>query len=348
MISGPHTRVNPLTGEVVLVSPHRLLRPWQGKVEDLPPDNRPQYDPKCYLCPGNRRAGDFQNPPYDSTFVFDNDFSALLPGTSESAGEAEGLMVSRAERGLCRVICFSPRHDLTIAEMATPDIARVVNVWAEQCLDLGARDFIHYVQVFENKGALMGCSNPHPHGQIWATEHLPYEPSREDFNQREYFARNHRTLLSDYARREATERDRIVCQNEHWTAVVPFWAKWPYEILVVPARPVSRIPELTDVERNDLADILRRVATRYDNLFRVSFPYTMGFHQAPYDGREHPHWHLHAHFYPPLLRSATIQKFMVGFEMLAMPQRDLTAEQAAERLREQSETHYKAEPKQTS
>lgn len=337
----PHRRFNPLTGEWVLVSPHRLRRPWQGRVETLPDEARPAYDPACYLCPGNARAGDAVNPHYESTFVFDNDFAALLPESHGRCSREGTLFLARLERGMCRVVCFSPRHDLTLAEMSHDEIARVVDVWVEQWLDLGAHDFIRYVQIFENKGALMGCSNPHPHGQIWATESLPVEPEKEHRCQREYFHRHHRTMLEDYMSAELERAERIVCRNATWAAVVPFWAKWPFETLLAPLRPVQSIAALDEAERDGLADILRRMTVRYDNLFHVSFPYTMGLHQAPTDGLDHPHWHLHLHFYPPLLRSASVQKFMVGFEMLATPQRDFTPEDAAEQLRDLSEVHYR-------
>ena len=334
----PHRRHNPLTGEWVLVSPQRALRPWQGQVEKLPTEERPRYDPTCYLCPGNTRAGGVHNPAYDSTFVFDNDFSAILPDTPVSL-EHRGLLRLESVPGTCRVICFSPRHDLTLPEMAVPDIRRVVDVWAEQVSELGAR--YRWVQVFENKGAVMGCSNPHPHGQIWAIDTLPNEPAKEDQKQREYLEESGRPLLLDYALVELEQKDRLLLSNEHWLAVVPFWAVWPFETLLMPRRHVPRLPDLTSGERDALADILKRLLTRYDNLFEASFPYSMGWHGAPMDGRGCKHWQLHAHIYPPLLRSATVKKFMVGYEMLAEAQRDLTPEQAANRLRELSDVHYK-------
>lgn len=336
----PHRRLNPLTGEWVLVSPHRLNRPWQGKVEDLSPDNRPAYDPKCYLCPGNKRADGDTNPNYDSTFLFTNDFAALMPDTPRLEMPDSALFNAQAERGICRVICFSPRHDLTVAEMDVPSIERVVRLWKEQYLELGAVDFVQYVQIFENKGAIMGCSNPHPHGQIWATETVPFESMRENERLLEYFASRGHTLLQDYLAAELDRDERVICSNDLWAAVVPFWAKWPFETLVAPRRPIASMADMTADDERALADIMKRLTVRYDNLFNVSFPYTMGFHQAPTDGQKHPHWHMHAHFYPPLLRSSTVQKFMVGFEMLAMPQRDITAEHAAQRLRELSETHF--------
>lgn len=343
MLKNSHRRFNPLTGEWILVSPHRLDRPWQGKREDLPDDNRPQHDPNCYLCPGNERAGGLTNPGYTSTFVFDNDFAALLPDTPDQAyKDASGLMRAEAERGICRVICFSPRHDLTLAQMPPEQVEAVVKVWREQYAELGAMDSVSHVQIFENKGQMMGCSNPHPHGQVWATSTVPFEVAREGSHMLEYFAAHGKTLLQDYLAAEMQAGVRLVCSNDLWAALVPFWAKWPFETMIAPLRPLSSMNEMTRDDEQALADIVSRLTARYDNLFEVSFPYTMGFHQAPTDGQANAHWHLHGHFYPPLLRSATVQKFMVGFEMLAMPQRDITPEMAAERLREVSEVHYMA------
>jgi UDPglucose--hexose-1-phosphate uridylyltransferase len=337
----PHRRYNPLTREWVLVSPHRTQRPWQGQVERPAAEQRPTYDPECYLCPGNPRAGGVSNPAYSSTFVFTNDFAALLPDTPDGTIDKQGLMRAESARGTCRVVCFSPRHDLTMAEMDVADLAKVVEVWVEQYEDLGAQPSIGHVQIFENRGAMMGASNPHPHGQIWATSHLPQQVAREHESQADYYAANGRTLLADYVALELEDGARLICANEHFVALVPFWAVWPFEALVISRRPAGALPDLDAAERAGLADILKRVTTRYDNLFEVSFPYSMGFHQRPTDGQAHPEWHLHAHFYPPLLRSATVRKFMVGFEMLGEAQRDITAEQAAERLRAQSERHYR-------
>jgi len=344
----PHRRYNPLSREWVLVSPHRTQRPWQGQVEQTAPEQRPAYDPTCYLCPGNQRAGGERNPAYDRTFVFTNDYAALLLDTPDGTFErGNGLIRAESERGTGRVVCFSPRHDLTLAEMAPADLTHVVDVWVEQYQELGALPQIGYVQIFENRGAMMGASNPHPHGQIWATEHLPVNVAREQEAQAEYFAANGRTLLADYLALELAEGTRIVVSNEHFVALVPFWAVWPFETLVISRRPVSALPDLLPAERASLAEILKQLTTRYDNLFQVSFPYSMGFHQQPTDGAAHPEWHLHAHFYPPLLRSATVRKFMVGFELLAEPQRDITAESAAERLREQPAVHYRTGDKET-
>jgi len=341
MPRAPHRRYNPLLDEWVLCSPHRLERPWQGQVEDEVPQTRPRHDPSCYLCPGNARAGGQENPDYPTTFVFDNDFPALLPGSASPATDGGGLLVSEPATGRCRVICFSPRHDLTLAEMPPSEIRPVVDTWAQETESLGSDPAIGYVQVFENKGAMMGCSNPHPHCQIWATGHAPLVPARKLLTQRAWFERHGRDLVGDYLERELAEDERIVCRNDHWVALVPWWAVWPFEVMLVPVRRVPDLPSLGGAERDALADVLHRMTVRYDNLFRTSFPYSMGFHGRPTDGEEHPWWRLHGVFFPPLLRSATVRKFLVGFELTAEPQRDLTAEDAAARLREQSETHYR-------
>jgi UDPglucose--hexose-1-phosphate uridylyltransferase len=336
----PHRRYNPLVGQWILVSPHRTKRPWLGQVERTAPEQRPRYDPQCYLCPGNKRAGDAFNPAYANTLVFVNDFSALLPDVPAESPTTDELFRVQPVRGECRVICFSPRHDLTLAQMEVPDIRRVVDVWADQVVELGRT--YRWVQLFENKGAVMGCSNPHPHGQVWAGSSLPNEPAVEDRQQHLYSANHESSLLVDVARRESDLGDRIVVQNEHWLVFVPFWAIWPFETLLLPRRHVLRLPDLSDLERDSLADILRRLLIRYDNLFETSFPYSMGWHGAPTGEGEFSYWQLHAHFYPPLLRSATVKKFMVGYELLAEAQRDLTPEQAAQRLRQLSEQHYLA------
>ena len=337
LFSNPHRRYNPLTNEWILVSPHRTDRPWQGQVEKLPPDTRPSYDPACYLCPGNERAGGARNPPYVSTFVFQNDFSALLPDTPVEELDQRGLLHAASERGLCRVICFSPRHDWTLPDMPLPDLRRVVDVWAGQTTELGALDFIHYVQVFENKGAMMGCSNPHPHCQVWASEHVPTEPAKELHSQSAYLDAHGTCLLCDYLALELKAGERIILQNEHFVALTPFWAVWPFETMVLARRHMGSLPDLNGAERDTLAEVVKRLTTRYDNLFHTSFPYSMGWHQSPADGLGHPETHLHAHYYPPLLRSATVRKFMVGYELLGNPQRDVTAEAAAARLRDMSE-----------
>ena len=338
----PHRRYNPLTGEWMLVSPHRTKRPWQGKVEKPPADERPAYDPSCYLCPGNVRASGEHNPHYTGVYVFTNDFAALLPDVPPAPATGHPLLQMQSQRGTCRVLCFSPRHDLTLAEMPLSDIRRVVDAWAEQTIELGER--WRWVQVFEHRGAMMGASNPHPHGQIWAGNVTPTEPGKEDREQRRYFYQHSSPLLLDYLDLELSEQERIVVENEHWLAVTPFWAVWPFETLLLPRRHVLRLPDLDDAQRHALADILKRLLIRYDNLFEASFPYSMGWHGAPTGpdlSEDMSHWQLHAHFYPPLLRSATVRKFMVGYEMLGEPQRDITAEQAAARLRELSEIHYK-------
>jgi UDPglucose--hexose-1-phosphate uridylyltransferase len=333
----PHRRVNALTGEWVVVSPHRMKRPWQGKVEPAPSEQHPAYDPGCYLCPGNVRVGGNRNPVYESTFVFDNDFAGLLPNAPLGTFATHPLMRSEGERGTCRVVCFSPRHDLTLAEMPPEDIEKVIFLWMEQILDLGTR--YRWVQIFENKGEIMGCSNPHPHGQIWSATALPNEAVKEDFQQRRYAEQNSDVLLLEYARAESGG-ERVVIENDEWIVVVPFWAMWPFETIVVPKRHVLRLPDLSEVECSSLAKVMKRLLTRYDNLFLTSFPYSMGWHGAPTAEGDHGHWQLHAHYYPPLLRSATVKKFMVGYEMLGEPQRDLTPEQAAARLKALSEAHY--------
>jgi UDPglucose--hexose-1-phosphate uridylyltransferase len=338
----PHQRFNPLTGEWILVSPHRTQRPWQGQRESAGNDQRPAYDPQCYLCPGNKRAGDVTNPNYTEPFVFRNDFSALLPDTPLTGAPASEFFRAEPARGECRVICFSPRHDLTLPEMEVADIQKVINVWADQTIDLGAK--YKWVQVFENKGAAMGCSNPHPHGQIWASSFLPQFPAQEHQSQRNYFQHHLKPLLLDYLEQELKSQARVIEQNAHWVLLVPYWATWPFEYLLVPTRHVLRLPDLTDAERKSLAEILKLGLTRYDNLFETSFPYSMGWHGAPFEEGDQQHWQLHAHFFPPLLRSATVKKFMVGYEMLAEQQRDLTAEQAAQRLRDVSTTHYRHKP----
>jgi UDPglucose--hexose-1-phosphate uridylyltransferase len=339
----PHRRLNLLTGQWILVSPQRTQRPWQGKQETTSGGAKIQHDPSCYLCPGNSRSGGkVQNPPYTSTFVFDNDFSALLPDVEDASLNLDGLLVGKTERGLCKVICFSPRHDLTLPEMTQQEVRSVVDVWTQQYAELGAMDGINYVQIFENKGEIMGCSNPHPHGQIWAQESIPEEPAKELVQQEMYFKKHGRTLLGDYLKLEREQNSRIVTENEHFVVLVPFWAFWPYETLVISRRPFGRFTDMTDAEKDGLADILRRITIRYDNLFQVSFPYSAGFHPSPTDGKDHPEWHFHMHFFPPLLRSATVKKFSVGYEMLANAQRDITAEYAAEVLKGLPEVHYKA------
>ena len=338
----PHRRFNPLTGEWVLCSPHRAKRPWQGQVEKAPVDDRPQYDESCYLCPTNERIGGHLNPDYKDPFAFTNDFSSLLQDTPAGGYEEDDLFRAESERGICRVICFSPRHDLTVPEMEQKDVRKVVDLWCEQFEELGSKDFINYVQIFENKGSIMGCSNPHPHGQVWASSSVPGEPAKEAIRLKAYYDKNGRTLLEDYLAKELDKSERILVENDHFVALVPFWAVWPFETMIISRRPVQNILDLTSAEKDALADIYRRLTIKYDNLFEVSFPYSAGLHQAPTDGEDHPEWHLHMHFYPPLLRSATVKKFMVGYEMLGNPQRDITPEQAAQRLKDLPVEHYKS------
>jgi UDPglucose--hexose-1-phosphate uridylyltransferase len=350
----PHRRYNPLLDEWVQVSPHRAKRPWQGQLESAATELLPAHDPTCYLCPGNQRAGGQANPQYQDTYVFANDFSALLAKDhidwlgAQGSGAAEGqaphpLLRAEVVAGECKVICFSPRHDLTLAEMTTSEIGAVVETWTDVSCDLGQR--YPWVQVFENKGAVMGCSNPHPHGQVWALEQLPNQAAREDRAQRAYWTAHRSALLLDYAALEAARGERVVVKNDSWLAVVPYWALWPYEVLLLPRHPVARQVELDRRQRDDLASILKRLLVKYDNLFTTSFPYSMGWHGAPFgrqfSGDNGAHWQLHAHFYPPLLRSATVKKFMVGYELLGEGQRDLTPEAAAEHLRELPEIHYR-------
>jgi UDPglucose--hexose-1-phosphate uridylyltransferase len=335
----PHRRFNPLKGEWMLVSPHRAKRPWQGQ-QDAPDDSvRPPYDPACYLCPGNERAGGLTNLDYADVFVFDNDFAALLLGSDASEAGGSALFRDAPATGTCRVICFSPDHSKTLPEMSAPAIRAVVDIWAAQEVELSATH--DYVQIFENKGAMMGCSSPHPHGQIWATSYVPAEPAREDETQVRWLTEHREAMLLAYADSEAADGRRTVASNADWLAVVPYWASWPYEILLLPRFAVQRISALGAAQRDSLAGILKAITTAYDNLFQTSFPYSMGWHGAP-GTRDAPHWQLHGHFYPPLLRSASVRKFMVGYEMLAEAQRDLTPETAASTLREQSKIHYRS------
>lgn len=328
----PHRRRNLLTGEWVLCSPHRATRPWLGQKETVSRETRPPHDPACYLCAGNRRANGEVNPAYRDTYVFENDFRALLDQEAESPGAPSHLLERAPVRGTCRVICFSPRHDLTLARMEVEDIARVITTWQTQAAELGQR--YRWVQVFENKGAVMGCSNPHPHGQIWAMDAVPTLPALEDENQKRYVMTHGRSLLLDYAQEEARRKERIVWCDDDWLVVVPYWATWPFETLLLPRFPVHRLPELGAAQIRPLAVAMQALLRGYDRLFDVDFPYSMGWHGAPFGGGSGAHWQLHAHFLPPLLRSATVKKFMVGFEMLGESQRDITPETAAARLRE--------------
>lgn len=336
----PHRRFNPLTGEWVLVSPHRTKRPWQGQQDEPEPAIMPEYDQSCYLCPGNVRANGKKNPNYTGTFVFENDFAALLPEPCPERADSDDLFQAEPESGLCRVICYSPRHDLSLARMTQEQVVRVVNLWIEQFQELDGREDIGYVQIFENRGAVMGCSNPHPHGQIWASRTMPTIVAQEQKRQLAYHENKSQCLLCRYLERELAYGKRIVLENESFVVLVPFWAVWPYEVMVLPRKHMAGIDQMTPQCREDCADILRRLGIRFDNLFQTSFPYSMGIHQRPVDGRKHPEWHFHFHYYPPLLRSASVKKFMVGYEMLAMPQRDITPEHSAATLRELSEIHY--------
>ena len=340
LLATPHKRFNPLLREWVLVSPQRTERPWQGKVEKPAAPLSLTYDPDCYLCPGNMRAGGKQTPQYARTYAFDNDFPALLPESESLHFQEKGLLLADTDRGICRVLCFSPRHDLTIPRMNARELRGVVDAWTEQFSELAEIPWVRHVQIFENRGELMGASNPHPHCQVWANASLPNLPAREDASLRAYRSEKHSCLVCDYLQVELQRDERVVCQNDAFAVVVPFWAVWPFETLVTSKRHIAALDQLNSAEADLLGDILRRTAIRYDNLFETAFPYSMGFHQRPTDGQPHEAWHLHAHYFPPLLRSSTVRKFMVGYELLASPQRDLTPEAAAARLVEAGEVHY--------
>ena len=335
----PHRRKNILTGEWVLVSPHRTKRPWQGKKDKPQEVERLTYDPNCYLCPGNERAGGAKNPDYSGTYSFQNDFAALLEGPEESF--KEGLLEAESESGICKVICYSPDHSLTLPLMEERDIEKVISLWQQEYSNLGSDPNINHVQIFENKGAIMGCSNPHPHGQIWAQRSIPLEVQKKVVRQKSYWDQNNSSLLGDYLQQELDAKERIVMENESFVALVPYWAVWPFEAMIVPKRHITSILELSKQEVADYASILKALTISYDNLFETSFPYSAGIHQSPTDGKDNNHWHMHMSFYPPLLRSAEVKKFMVGYEMFANPQRDITAEQAAQRLRDCASIHYK-------
>lgn len=333
-----HRRLNPLTGEWVLVSPHRNTRPWQGQQEKSTGDLRSEYDASCYLCPGNKRISGQQNPAYTGTFVFTNDFAALQAEQRVQHEQSHPLLASRPVSGTSRVICFSPNHGQTLPQMPVQAIDKVVDCWIEQLNELSK--VYRWVQIFENKGEIMGCSNPHPHGQIWALDQLPTHAEKVDRNLQRYMQEHRSNLLLDYVQLELELDRRIVDKNAEWAALVPYWACWPFELLVLPVRPAKHLNQLDELQKQGLSSLLKRILSRYDNLFQCSFPYSMGWHGQPFTGQANDHWQLHAHFYPPLLRSATIKKHMVGYEMLAEAQRDITPEQAAERLRACSPVHY--------
>lgn len=337
--NGPHRRYNILTGEWVLVSPHRTKRPWQGKTEKPSDSASPSYDPHCYLCPTNERMGGAINPNYKKPYAFTNDFSALLKETPKKE-YSNGLLWAKSESGICKVVCFSPDHSLTLALMEVKDIENIIALWQEEYKTLGAMDGIDHVQIFENKGDVMGCSNPHPHGQIWAQRSIPRETQKKSQQFLRYWEKHQRSLLTDYIGQEQEMKERIVLQNDHFIVLVPYWAVWPYETILIPKKQRAHIGQLTEGEKRAYAAILKAITVRYDNIFNTSFPYSAGIHQAPTDGKAHPEWHFHMSFYPPLLRSATVKKFMVGYEMFADPQRDITAEQAAETLKNVPEIHY--------
>lgn len=336
----PHIRKNILTGEWVLVSPHRTRRPWQGKIESDFKPSEIKYDPKCYLCPGNERAGGNKNPDYQSTFVFNNDFSALILENEITEQNEFDLLISKSEPGICRVVCFSPRHDLSLAQLDLLSIENVIDTWINEFSNLSKKELINCVTIFENKGEIMGCSNPHPHGQIWAQYSIPNEVKKESDRQLEYYTEKKYCLLCDYILHEKKKNERIIFENNNFIVLVPYWAVWPFETMILPKRHDQNILSMDLKEKKSLAEAMKEITVRYDNLFNTSFPYSMGFHQAPTDGKDYKEWHWHMHFYPPLLRSATIKKFMVGYEMLAQPQRDLTPEKGAEMLKNQSNIHF--------
>ena len=336
--STPHRRYNILTGEWVLVSPHRTKRPWQGKTDKTSSFNAVDYDPQCYLCPGNKRASGDVNPNYKSTYSFKNDFAALLDDTEQDKF-SDGLLLGKTEKGICKVVCFSPNHSLTLPLMAEEDIIEVIKLWKSEYKTLGQQEGINHVQIFENKGDIMGCSNPHPHGQIWAQASIPEVVLKKQIRQKDYWDTHKKSLLKTYIEQELELNERIILKNKHFVALVPYWAVWPYETMIVPLKHYQSIAQLDEEGEKSFAEIIKQLTTKYDNLFETSFPYSSGIHQSPTDG-DHPEWHFHMSFYPPLLRSATVKKFMVGYEMFANPQRDITAEQAANTLKELSTTHF--------
>lgn len=328
-----HKRYNILTGEWVLVSPHRAKRPWQGQNEAVLNEVRPSYDKTCYLCPGNTRINGEVNPNYEDVFVFTNDFSALQKDSKLFEIE-DGLLVAQSERGICKVVCFSPDHSKSLADMEPQEIVKVVCAWQKEYRILGETPDIKYVQIFENKGAVMGCSNPHPHGQIWSQSTLPNEVLKKDQEQLTYFNKKNASLLKDYLTQELEKKERIIFENESFVVLVPFWAIWPFETMIIPKQHQKSLLEMSDEESILFAQAISILTKAYDKLFNCSFPYSSGIHQAPTNAKDNSHWHWHMSFYPPLLRSATVKKFMVGYEMFGSPQRDITAEVAAQKLKE--------------
>jgi UDPglucose--hexose-1-phosphate uridylyltransferase len=337
----PHRRYNPLVDEWVLVSPHRAKRPWQGQKESVSGESLPAYDPGCYLCPGNERANGVTNPEYTDVYVFNNDFPSLLVEEVQGEKDASPLFKYRPERGINKVVCFSPKHNLTLPELEPEAIEKVVQAWKEQYIEIGGKDFINHVQIFENKGTAMGCSNPHPHGQIWAQSSLPTQVAKTQASLSAYYDKHNSSLLADYLAEELQRKERIVAENDHFAVLVPYWATWPFETLIISKRHFGNITEMTAEESSAFAAILQKITIKYDNLFNTSFPYSSGIHQTPTDGHPHPEWHFHMHFYPPLLRSATVRKFMVGYEMMGEAQRDISPEKSAAMLRELPDVHYK-------
>lgn len=335
----PHRRYNILTGEWVLVSPHRTKRPWQGKRDKKVALPKESYDEKCYLCPTNTRSSGTTNPDYKETYSFINDFAALLPDAPDEKYN-NGLLKAETETGICKVVCFSPNHALTLPLMEETNIVKIIQLWKKEYVELGATEGINHVQIFENKGATMGCSNPHPHGQIWSQKSIPEEVLKKQAQQKEYWKQNKKSLLQDYLEQELALDERIILENKHFVALVPYWAVWPYEAIILPKKHYQHIGQLNKEEEEAFASILKGLTIKYDNLFETSFPYSSGIHQSPTDGEEHPEWHFHMSFYPPLLRSAEVKKFMVGYEMFANPQRDITAELAAKTLKSLGNRHY--------
>jgi UDPglucose--hexose-1-phosphate uridylyltransferase len=338
-----HRRFNPLLNEWVLVSPHRSKRPWQGQNESVFSEDLPAYDPTCFLCPENIRANGKNNPLYENCFVFENDFSALKSEKVSNEKQSENSFLKAIpERGLSKVVCFSPKHNLTIPEMEVEAIENIIRTWQKEYTELGKNEFVNYVQIFENKGSIMGCSNPHPHGQIWAQQSLPTEVEKTQLNLKAYFDHHGQTLLYDYLSEELRAKERIVIENEDFVALVPFWAIWPFETMIISKRVFGKITDFSQSETGSFAQIIKELTVKYDNLFETSFPYSSGIHQSPTDGELHPEWHFHMHFYPPLLRSASVKKFMVGYEMLGEAQRDITPEKSAEIIRNSAKIHYKS------